>query len=305
MERILEYLNVEQLWLGIDLLLAALLGFFIGLERKLRDTEAGIRTHTIVAFGAALMMIISKFAFDAEADSARVAAQIVAGIGFLGAGIIVYRKNVVHGLTTAAGVWATAGIGKAGGGGVHHLQALGQHVLIGNRVVLHGGGVLGGVGAVHAVDVLGQQNHVRVNFHRPEGRTGVRGEVGVAGAAAKDDHPAGLQMPHGLSADVRLSHAPHLDGGLDPDLHALLLQHIGHGQRVHHGGQHAHMVRPDPLHLLGAVLEAAPEVAAAHDDAHLHAQIHALFDCVADAAHHIEVVAPALVAGERFAADFQ
>ena len=72
MERILEYLNVEQLWLGIDLLLAALLGFFIGLERKLRDKEAGIRTHTIVSFGAALMMIISKFAFDAEVDSARV-----------------------------------------------------------------------------------------------------------------------------------------------------------------------------------------------------------------------------------------
>ena len=93
MERLLEYLDFEQLWLALDLILAALLGFFIGLERKLRDKEAGIRTHTIVAFGAALMMIISKFAFDAEADSARVAAQIVAGIGFLGAGIIVYRKR--------------------------------------------------------------------------------------------------------------------------------------------------------------------------------------------------------------------
>ena len=59
------------------------------------------------------MMIISRYAFGDEADSARVAAQIVAGIGFLGAGIIVYRKNVVHGLTTASGVWATAGIGMA------------------------------------------------------------------------------------------------------------------------------------------------------------------------------------------------
>ena len=64
------------------------------------------------------MMVISKFAFDSEADSARVVAQIVAGIGFLGAGIIVYKKNVVHGLTTAAGVWTTAGIGMACGGGL-------------------------------------------------------------------------------------------------------------------------------------------------------------------------------------------
>ncbi|MBQ7831126.1 MAG: MgtC/SapB family protein [Clostridia bacterium] len=137
MERILEYLNVEQLWLGIDLLLAALLGFFIGLERKFRDKEAGIRTHTIVAFGAALMMIISKFAFDAEADSARVAAQIVAGIGFLGAGIIVYRKNVVHGLTTAAGVWATAGIGMACGGGLWLIAILATFILILIQWCLH------------------------------------------------------------------------------------------------------------------------------------------------------------------------
>ena len=137
MERILEYLNVEQLWLGIDLLLAALLGFFIGLERKLRDKEAGIRTHTIVAFGAALMMIISKFAFDAEADSARVAAQIVAGIGFLGAGIIVYRKNVVHGLTTAAGIWATAGVGMACGGGLWIVAVIATVILILIQWILH------------------------------------------------------------------------------------------------------------------------------------------------------------------------
>lgn len=137
MERFLVYFNVEQLWLGIDLVLAALLGFFIGLERKFRDKEAGIRTHTIVAFGAALMMIISKYAFNAEADSARVAAQIVAGIGFLGAGIIVYRKNVVHGLTTAAGVWATAGIGMACGGGLWIIAILATAILILIQCCLH------------------------------------------------------------------------------------------------------------------------------------------------------------------------
>ena len=137
MERLLEYLNFEQLWLALDLILAALLGFFIGLERKLRDKEAGIRTHTIVAFGAALMMVISKFAFDSEADSARVAAQIVAGIGFLGAGIIVYKKNVVHGLTTAAGVWTTAGIGMACGGGLWLIAIIATVVLILIQFCLH------------------------------------------------------------------------------------------------------------------------------------------------------------------------
>ena len=137
MDRFLENLSLKQLWLGADLALAALLGFFIGLERKLRDKEAGIRTHTVVSFGAALMMLISKFAFDAEADSARVAAQIVAGIGFLGAGIIVYRKNVVHGLTTAAGVWTTAGIGMACGGGLWLVASLATFILVFLQWFLH------------------------------------------------------------------------------------------------------------------------------------------------------------------------
>lgn len=127
----------QELWLALSLLLAALLGFLIGLERKFRYKEAGIRTHTIVAFGSALMMIISKYAFDTDEDSARVAAQIVAGIGFLGAGIIVYKKNVVHGLTTAAGVWTTAGIGMACGGGLWIIACIATVLLIFIQWLLH------------------------------------------------------------------------------------------------------------------------------------------------------------------------
>lgn len=127
----------EELWLSLNLLLAAILGFLIGLERKLRYKEAGIRTHTIVSFGAALMMVISKHAFGSESDAARVAAQIVAGIGFLGAGIIVYKKNVVHGLTTAAGVWTTAGIGMACGGGLWIIACIATAVLIFLQWLLH------------------------------------------------------------------------------------------------------------------------------------------------------------------------
>lgn len=106
----------EEASLLLDLLLSVALGFIIGLERKLRMKEAGIRTHTIVCVGAALMMVVSMHAFGDDADSARVAAQIVSGVGFLGAGMIVYKQHEVHGLTTAAGVWATAGVGMACGG---------------------------------------------------------------------------------------------------------------------------------------------------------------------------------------------
>ena len=106
----------EQAPLLLDLLLSVVLGFIIGFERKLRMKEAGIRTHTIVCVGAALMMVISMNAFEGKADAARVAAQIVSGVGFLGAGMIVYKQHEVHGLTTAAGVWATAGVGMACGG---------------------------------------------------------------------------------------------------------------------------------------------------------------------------------------------
>ena len=109
-----EFLSEARILL--DLLLSVVLGFIIGIERKLRMKEAGIRTHTIVCVGAALMMVVSLHAFGDEADSARVAAQIVSGVGFLGAGMIVYKQHEVHGLTTAAGVWATAGVGMACGG---------------------------------------------------------------------------------------------------------------------------------------------------------------------------------------------
>ena len=118
-----------ELRILLDLLLSVLLGFIIGFERKIRFKEAGIRTHTIVCVGSALMMVVSKYAFGSEADTARVAAQIVSGVGFLGAGIIVYKQHEVRGLTTAAGVWATAGVGMACGGRLY-IVALGATALM-------------------------------------------------------------------------------------------------------------------------------------------------------------------------------
>lgn len=107
---------------------AAILGGLIGLEREYRAKEAGFRTHFLVALGSALFMVVSAYGFSdipmSEAhrwDVSRIAAQVVSGIGFIGAGTIIFHKseNAVRGLTTAAGVWVTAAIGLACGGGMY------------------------------------------------------------------------------------------------------------------------------------------------------------------------------------------
>lgn len=104
----------------LRVMIAGICGLLIGYERKNRMKEAGIRTHFVVATGAALMMVISKYGFSdlqgkpyIALDPSRIAAQVVSGVGFLGAGMIFMQRQTVKGLTTAAGIWATAGIGMA------------------------------------------------------------------------------------------------------------------------------------------------------------------------------------------------
>lgn len=108
------------------LLLAASLGSVIGLERERLLWAAGLRTHMLVCVGACLIMIVSAFGFsdvlgtpNINLDPSRIAAQVVSGIGFLGAGAILLRGDVIRGLTTAASVWAVAGIGLTVGGGLY------------------------------------------------------------------------------------------------------------------------------------------------------------------------------------------
>ncbi|HEX6964343.1 MAG TPA: MgtC/SapB family protein [Gemmatimonadaceae bacterium] len=108
------------------LILAAVLGAVVGLERERRNRAAGLRTHAMVGMASALVMIVSAFGFaDALGRSAvvldpsRVAAQVVSGIGFLGAGVIIFRRNEARGLTTAASIWTVAAIGLATGGGLY------------------------------------------------------------------------------------------------------------------------------------------------------------------------------------------
>lgn len=116
---------------ALRILISCLCGGLIGVERTKRLKEAGIRTHLVVCCAAAMLMILSKYGFadltdsagnlfggTRGADAARIAAQVVSGISFLGAGVIFKNGNTVKGLTTAAGIWATAGIGLAIGAGM-------------------------------------------------------------------------------------------------------------------------------------------------------------------------------------------
>lgn len=114
-----------EIQLIIRLLVALALGALIGYERELRAKGAGVRTHILVALGAALFMIISQYGFSGadRFDAARVAAGVVTGIGFLGGGIIM-KKNHVFGLTTAAGLWVTGAIGMAAGCGMFLMAAV-------------------------------------------------------------------------------------------------------------------------------------------------------------------------------------
>ena len=109
----------------LRLFVAGILGAVVGLDREYRAKEAGYRTHFLVSLGSALIMVVSQYGFQdvilensVSLDPSRVAAQVVSGIGFIGAGTIIIQKQFVRGLTTAAGIWATAGIGQACTGSV-------------------------------------------------------------------------------------------------------------------------------------------------------------------------------------------
>lgn len=126
----------ESGYLLIRMVLAGFCGVVIGFERSRRQKDAGIRTHMIVALGAALAMIVSKYGFfdllqfeGLRADASRIASNVITGVGFLGAGVIFVKDVSIKGLTTAAGIWTTASVGLAIGAGMYTV-ALGATVLM-------------------------------------------------------------------------------------------------------------------------------------------------------------------------------
>ena len=122
---------------------ACLCGFVIGYERSRRQKDAGIRTHVMVALGAALVMVVSKYGFvdslamGMNADATRIASNVITGVGFLGAGVIFVKDVSIKGLTTAAGIWTTAGIGLALGAGMYTLGITATLFMVIFQFVLH------------------------------------------------------------------------------------------------------------------------------------------------------------------------
>jgi putative Mg2+ transporter-C (MgtC) family protein len=134
--------TLEHGELIIRLVVAAALGSFIGIERERLAWAAGLRTHMLVSTGACLVMIVSAYGFGAALgpnvvlDPSRVAAQVVSGIGFLGAGTILLRGEIVRGLTTAASLWAVAAIGLAVGGGLYLEATAATGIILGILTVV-------------------------------------------------------------------------------------------------------------------------------------------------------------------------
>lgn len=137
---------VQQLELLLRLMVATFCGAAIGFERTKRLKEAGLRTHCVVACGAALLMIVSKYCFadltlvdmgSRGVDPARIAAQVVSGIGFLGAGMIFRNGISVKGLTTAAGIWATAAVGMCVGSGLYFIGLFAALLIVLIQTILH------------------------------------------------------------------------------------------------------------------------------------------------------------------------
>ena len=120
-----------QLQLALRLTLALSLGAIVGLERELQRQEAGFRTHAVVSLGAGIFTVVSGYAFAGiGSDPTRIAAQIVSGIGFIGAGTIIQSRGGIKGLTTAASLWAVAGIGMACGAGLYGVAVSGTVLML-------------------------------------------------------------------------------------------------------------------------------------------------------------------------------
>lgn len=127
----------------IRILLAVVCGGVIGIERSHRQKGAGIRTHIIIAVGAAVMMIVSKYGFydvmkdGFSADPSRIASNIMTGMGFIGAGVIFVKNTSIKGLTTAAGLWATSGVAMAIGAGLYGVGFFTTGVMLALQILLH------------------------------------------------------------------------------------------------------------------------------------------------------------------------
>lgn len=204
----------------LRLALAAVCGGAVGLERELRLKEAGVRTHLIVCFASCMMMIVSKYGFAdvlsspaVSMDPSRIAAGLVTAIGFLGAGTIFARGRGITGLTTAAGLWATVGIGMTTGAGMYWLSVFGTGFIVAVQAILHRDHVmLGHVTAAIFVQFTDEPD-------APERLRQALEELGLSPSGCRYDRWEGV-----LSVELRFEHLPCPAGDLGRLLAPLMAQ---------------------------------------------------------------------------------
>ena len=164
-----------QLECILRIVLSGLCGLIVGYERKRRGKGAGTRTHLVVALASALMMIVSKYGFsdmaqvaadvyDTRLDPSRLASQIVTGVGFLGAGMIYFNRGTITGLTTAAGIWATSGVGMAIGAGMYFIGILTTVIMIVAQTILHQNIKLSGIKVEEQITFVIENSDEAVNY---------------------------------------------------------------------------------------------------------------------------------------------
>ncbi len=201
----------------IRILVACVCGAAIGFERSMRFKEAGIRTHVIVCCAAALMMIVSKYGFadmiDAAGqgffgtrgtDPARIAAQVVSGVSFLGAGIIFRNGTSIRGLTTAAGIWATAGIGLAIGAGFYLIGIFTTVVIALIQIIMHKFAVSADsliVGQMHCKVTHSEEFHVKLKEFIDKNKM----QVIISKVAFNDDGTATYDMTMRVSQNTTIN----------------------------------------------------------------------------------------------------
>lgn len=204
----------------LRLTLAALFGGIIGLERELRSKGAGIRTHLIVAFASCMMMLVSKYGFfdmmDYEAvklDPSRISAGLVTAIGFLGAGTIFARGRGVTGLTTAAGLWATVGIGMTTGAGMYFICTFGTIFIVTIQAILYRDhALLGNISTVIYVQIEDLPEALE-RLHREIDK------LGLKPCGSKYERTGGV-----LSVEFQFDHIPCSEQELAPLLSPLMKQ---------------------------------------------------------------------------------
>lgn len=199
MEEIFDYLSeLNTVSVALRLLLASILGGIIGIERSLKRRPAGIRTFALVCVGAALAIISNEYLFlryNMVGDPARIAAQVISGVGFLGAGtIILTGHNRVKGLTTAASLWATASVGIALGEGFYVGGIIGSLVIFITTTVLHNfdqrvsanGGVIEIYIEAERNEVISaiisyahKNEYIITSFEKKNGKTIVDGDISI------------------------------------------------------------------------------------------------------------------------------